>query len=68
MISELKKRWRQRLSVALLVSAIMVLIDEAVKEGYVFDPADLLTPAITHEKIFVVLLGVGVILGLRLRV
>jgi len=63
MIRELVKNWRQRLSAFLLVSALIVLIDEVVKEGYVFNPADLLTPAITHEKIFLALIVIAMIIG-----
>ena len=52
----MRKKWRLRLSLALLLSSFLVLADEAVKEGYILDPADLINPTITHEKIFVVLL------------
>ncbi len=64
-LSGLKKRWRIRLSVALITAAYFVLIDEVIKEGYVFDPTDLLNARITHEKIFVVLMIIGLLLGLK---
>jgi len=56
MISELTKRWRQRLTVWLIFLSIMVLIDEYIKEGYFFNWLDLFTYAVTHEKIFIALL------------
>ncbi len=62
---ELVKRWRQRLSALALITAILVLVDELVKEGYAFKLSDIFTPAITHEKIFLVLLTVGLVLGVR---
>ena len=61
----MKKNWRLRLSIAFLSLAFFTLIDEAVKEGYVFDPLDVLNPAITHEKLFLIFLVIGLILGLR---
>lgn len=60
------KRARLRLSVLLLALAFFVLVDEALKEGYVFDPTDLVVPRITHEKLFLALLLLGLVLGLRL--
>ena len=64
---ELLKKWRLRLSVILILLAGLVFSDEAIKEGYGFDPSDLFNPAITHEKIFIILLILGIILGLRVR-
>ena len=61
----MKRSWRLRLSIAFLSLAFFTLIDEAVKEGYVFDPLDVLNPAITHEKLFIIFLIIGLILGLR---
>ena len=59
------RKWRLRLSLGFLFLAFFTLIDEAVKEGYVFDPMDLINPAITHEKLFILFLILGLILGLR---
>ena len=59
------KRWRIRLSLGLLLASAITLIDEAVKEGYVFDPSDVAVPWITHEKIFLVLFLSALILGVR---
>ena len=55
--SQLAKKWRRRLSVGLIVGSVAVLIDEVVKEGYLFDWTDLLNVSVTHEKLFLILLG-----------
>jgi len=59
------KKLRLRLSVLLLLLAFFVLVDEAIKEEYVFDLEDLTSPSITHEKIFLILFTAGLLLGLR---
>jgi hypothetical protein len=65
---ELKKNWRQRLSALSLIIALIVLIDEIVKEGYSFDPGDLFAwPPPSHEQLFIALLLIGLLLGLRIR-
>ena len=61
----MRKSWRLRLSLGFLFAAFYILVDEVVKEGYVFDPADLFTPTITHEKLFLLFLVLGLFLGLR---
>ena len=62
----LKKNWRQRLSAVTLILALIVLIDEIVKEGYSFDPTDLLAwPPLSHEQLFLLLLFLGLLLGWR---
>ena len=33
-----------------------ILVDEVLKEGYVFSPWDIISPNITHEKIILVLI------------
>jgi hypothetical protein len=58
---------RLRLSLFFALLAFFTLVDEAVKEGYVFDPNDLLSPALTHEKLFIVFLVLSLLLGLRCR-
>jgi hypothetical protein len=45
----------------------IVLVDELVKENYGFDINDLVSPSITHEKIFLMLLLTDLLLGLRWR-
>jgi hypothetical protein len=66
--AELSKRWRQRLSVISLILALMVLIDEIVKEGYSFDIGDLLAwPPPSHEQLFILFLTLGILLGVRWR-
>ena len=61
----MKKSWRLRLSLIFLFLAFFTLIDEAIKEGYVFDPVDLVNLSITHEKLFILFLILALILGLR---
>jgi succinate dehydrogenase hydrophobic anchor subunit len=63
--AELSKNWRARASAVLLVLAIIVLIDEIVKEGYTIDLYDFVSPGLTHEKIFLALVLLSIILGLR---
>jgi succinate dehydrogenase hydrophobic anchor subunit len=65
--AELLKNWRQRLSALSLILALIVLMDELVKENYAFDVNDLFSPYITHEKIFMLLLLLAVVLGWRGR-
>jgi len=59
------RKQRLRLSILFLLLSFFVLVDEAIKEGYVFDPRDVVSPSITHEKIFLLLFVIGMILGLR---
>ena len=63
---ELKKNWRARASAFLLILALIVLVDEIVKEGYSFDLGDLLAwPPPSHEQLFLLLLLLGLLLGVR---
>jgi MYXO-CTERM domain-containing protein len=63
---ELKKRWRLRLSAVSLILALVILIDEIVKEDYSFDPRDILAwPPPSHEQLFLLLLVLGLLLGIR---
>jgi hypothetical protein len=63
---ELKKNWRARASAFFIILALIVLIDEVVKEGYTFDPSDLFVwPPFTHEQLFLLFLFLGLVLGLR---
>ena len=61
----MSRKWRLRLSLIFLFLAFFTLVDEAVKEGYVFDPLDLVNFSITHEKLFILFLILGLVLGLR---
>ncbi len=65
MAAKLKPSLRLRIASVALIGAVAVLVDEAVKEGYILDPTDLFNPAITHEKIFLSLLIVGLVAGWR---
>jgi hypothetical protein len=56
---------RFRLSLAFLLAAFGLLVDEYVKEGYMFDAADVLRAPLTHEQLFLVFLALGLFLGLR---
>ena len=62
---KMPREWRLRLSLGFLSLAFFILVDEAVKEGYVFDPLDLVNLSITHEKLFILFLILGLVLGLR---
>ena len=42
-----------------------MLMDEVAKEGYTFDPYDIINGSVTHEKIFIIFLIAGILLGLR---
>jgi len=61
----LRHKVRLRASLAFITLAFFTLVDEAVKEGYVFNLADLISPALTHEKIFVISLIIGLLLGIK---
>jgi hypothetical protein len=61
------KKWRQRLSALCLILALIILIDELVKQGYTIDLYDFVSPGITHEKIFLLLVAIGILLGVRWR-
>jgi hypothetical protein len=65
--AELLKNWRQRLSALSLILALIVLVDEIVKEGYTIDLYDFISPGVTHGKIFIILLLLAVVLGWRGR-
>jgi hypothetical protein len=65
---ELRKNWRSRLSALSLILALIVLIDEVVKENYSFDIGDLLAwPPPSHEQLFLIFLIAGLLLGVRWR-
>ena len=66
-IDSLKKNWRQRLSAVLLILAVIVLVDEIVKEGYSVDFYDFISPEFTHEKLFLALLILAMLVGVRWR-
>jgi hypothetical protein len=66
--AELLKNWRARVSAFFIILSLIVLIDEIVKEGYSFDPSDLVAwPPFTHEQLFLIFLILGLLLGLRWR-
>lgn len=62
---QLIKNWRNRLSLGLITASFFILIDEFVKEGYIFDYQDLYITFPTHEQLFIIFLISGLILGLR---
>jgi len=59
--------WRLRLSAFFALLSAFVLVDEIIKEGYGFDPHDLINPQITHEKLFVVFLALALMFGWRTK-
>ena len=65
-VESLKKNWRAKLSALFIILALLVLVDEVVKEGYSFDPRDLIAwPPPSHEQLFLLLLLLGLLLGVR---
>ena len=56
---------RLRLSAIFIILATLVFIDELIKEGYGFDLYDLYSPAITHEKLFIIFLILAIFFGWR---
>jgi hypothetical protein len=67
-MGELRKNWRARASAFFIILALIVLIDEVVKEGYTFDLSDLVAfPPPSHEQLFLLFLALGILLGLRVR-
>lgn len=51
-LSELREKFWKRVSVFSLGLAVLVLIDEWIKEGYVFNPDDISCIG-SHETIFI---------------
>jgi len=54
-IGDLRKRWRERLNLWLGSGLVLLLADEYIKEGYLFDPHDVAVPG-THESIITVVI------------
>lgn len=54
-IKDLKKKLRKRLNLWLGSFLILLLADEYLKEGYLFDPQDVLIPG-THENLIIVVI------------
>ena len=44
----------------ILIVSLLLLLDEARKQGYFFQLSDILVPRMTHEKALVALLMIGV--------
>lgn len=63
----LPEKLRLRLSTATAIIAVLVLIDEIVKEGYAFDPHDVISPSLTHEKLFILFILLSLALGWKRR-
>jgi len=58
--TQVKKKFWKRVSVISLGLAILTLIDEWIKEGYVFNPKDLLCVG-SHEFLFLVFSVIAVV-------
>ena len=54
-LRELAKRAKERAILWLAGLILLVLSDEYIKEGYWFNPGDVINSNITHEKIILVL-------------
>jgi hypothetical protein len=66
LIGELCKKWRARLSAFFAILALIILVDELVKEGYAVDLHDFLAwPPFTHEQLFLLFLALALLFGLR---
>ena len=63
----MEPRLRLRLSAGLALLAFLVIVDEIIKEGYTFDPHDIVNPQLTHEKLFLILLALSLYFGWRRR-
>jgi hypothetical protein len=46
----------------ILIVSVLILLDEARKQGYFFQLSDLFVPRMTHEKTLVALLMIGAFL------
>jgi len=57
-LKDLKKRWKRRLALATVALVAWLLMDEYVKEGYLFKPEDLLIPG-THEFIIALIVALA---------
>jgi len=55
-IREIKKRLLYRLWFWIIWITIGIIIDEYIKEGYLFRVEDIYNPNFTHEKIIIILL------------
>ncbi len=54
-LADLKKKASVRLKIFLIFLIVWLIVDEWVKEGYIFDPSDILQP-LTHEFLITLLL------------
>ncbi|MBO8183674.1 MAG: hypothetical protein H0Z28_12955, partial [Archaeoglobus sp.] len=64
-LQDLKKKWRIRFHLGSIFLIAWLITDELVKEGYAFDPADVVYFG-THEFWIVILLAINVaVLGQR---
>ena len=60
-IREIKKRLLYRLWFWIIWAIVGLLIDEYIKEGYIFRIEDIYNPNFTHEKIIITLLIILII-------
>jgi len=52
--SELRKNFWKRLKIALCFIIVFILVDEGIKEGYLFKLSDVLIP-LTHENTIIII-------------
>ena len=43
----------------ILIVSALILLDEAIRQGYFFRPSDIFVPRITHEKFLAALFVIG---------
>ena len=51
----------------IIIVSVLILLDEARKEGYFFQASDIFASRITHEKVLVALFMIGAIAQYRRR-
>ncbi len=60
-LSDLKKRFQIRFAVFSLFFSIWLLVDELIKEGYLFSPEDVRIPG-THEFIITLIFVINLLI------
>lgn len=58
-LSDLRKKFWVRVPFWSFSLSFLLLIDEYIKEGYIFNPYDILTPG-THENLFIIFTSFGI--------
>ena len=61
------KNWKKRLTFWLYFLVFGILLDEYIKEGYIFKPSDILVP-LSHEQIALTLFIAGCFLQIHSKI